>query len=215
MSGLLKAELAGAHSRPFGLATSKAAPAGPAGTDPFASFEQRIGELEAELAALEKAVPGLVAEAREEGRKEGLEERDEAAAKKLALIEAGLTEAIAGWTQRLEAMNALSVQVASTVIQKMTGNPDWRGDFLAHAIAVRLAALDASTVIAVKLSPADISAEEITALNADSKIVIEASNELEAGQCIIALQMGEIELGPAVQWRRAAKLLDALAGDPC
>ena len=215
MSGLLKGELAHDQARPFGSAGARTASLPPTAANPFAAYEQRIEQLEAELAAHEKTLPGLIADARREGRKEGLRERDEATAKKLALLEPALTGAVDRWTERLEALNGLSVQVAKTVLQKMTGNADWHGDFLAQAIAARLAVLDASSVIAVKLSAADISSQEIAELNASSKILIEASTELEAGQCTIALQMGEIELGPSAQWSEAARLLDSIAEQPC
>ena len=215
MSGLLKAEMAETRSRPF--ATPGAATGLPAASpaNPFAAYEQKITELEAELAALELSIPDRIERAREEGREAGLQERDHSTAKKLELIQSGVGQALAGWTDKLEAMDLLSVQIARTVLQKMIGNPDWHGDFLARAIAARLAALDASTVVAVRLSPQDVSAAEIAQLNGSSKVLIEVGRDLEAGQCVMALTMGEIELGPSAQWREAAALLDRIADQPC
>lgn len=217
MSGLLKAELAQGQLR------SLARGGGPAGAsgrgiepaNPFAAFEQRIGELEAEVAGFQKSLPGLIDKAREEGRNAGLAEEAGASAKRLAKIESGLAQALGQWGDRLEAMNSLSVQIASTVLEMMIGKADWHGDFLAHAITARLAQLDTSMVIAVRLSPADISASELAQLNADSKVMVHVDDELEAGECTIELEMGEVKLGPAAQWQRAAALLEKLAGEPC
>lgn len=215
MSGIIKAGQGEAHSRIFAHATARTASAALAPADPADSFEQRIGDLEAELLALQQSVAGLVEEAREEGRKEGRQERDDSASKKLELLKEGLAEASVDWAQRLEAMNSLSVHVSKTVLQKMIGNPDWHGDFLAQAIAARFERLDASSVIAVRLSPADISSDEIAELSARGKMLVEVSDELDAGECTILLRMGEIQLGPREQWKRAAALLDELAGEPC
>ena len=215
MSGLLKGEIAQGRAKSLGSVGTRSASLAAPPADPFAAYEQRIALLESELAEAAELLPELLANARQEGREEGLGERDESSAKRLQALEAGIAQAVSGWTERLDQMNGLSVQVAKTVLDKMLGNAEWHGDFLAQAISARLSQLDASTVIAVRLSPADISTQEIAELNTSSKVLVEASADLDAGHCAIALHMGEIELGPSTQWREAAALLDRLAEARC
>ncbi len=214
MSGVLKAVSASAAIR----ALPDGAPARavtPLAIDPMIALRARIAELEQQLAEQESAAGQRVEEARAEGRRAGLAERDESVAKRLILIEEALAAGLGAWSAELAASHGLAVEIARSVLDRMIGNAEWRSELIAHAIARRLAELDFRTLMSLRVSAEDFNEDDLAGLAPIGKVRVLADPGLASGSCILKLEMGEIELGPDAQWRRAALLLDELGAAPC
>lgn len=217
MSRLLKAASSGALIKPLPQPAGAAphAPAARATPDPQAALRDRIATLEAELRRAAAELPKKLGEAREKGKREGLEERDRSAAERLKLLEQLFERAASSWGQQLLAANALSVEIARNVLERMIGNPAWKAEFAEAAIAARMARLDRGSILSIRVSTEDFGEDVASLLELDSPTPVTLDPSLKSGDCRIQLTMGEIELGAPAQWRRAAKLLDEIAEDRC
>lgn len=215
MSRLLKAAAADAAIRPFPKAGAALPSAAPFSADPMAALLARIAELEAELGRASAALPAKLDAAREEGRLAGLKERDQQSAKRLQHLERVGAEAVSAWTEQLAGSHGLAIEISRAVLGRMIANPDWRSELVREAIGRRLAELGARSLLSLRVSGEDFADGELDALAADPKLKIVIDPKLKSGDCVIDCAMGQIELGPAAQWRRVAMLLDELADSPC
>lgn len=213
---LIKAAHAQALLRPLDgqRAGASAATAAPS-ADPAILLGQRIAELEEELDLLKSGIGDRLEKARAEGLEAGRRERDEKSAERLALIGAGIEDALATWETKLSSTGQLAIIIAKGALSRLIGNPEWRSELIVGSIEKRIAATGKAAIVGVRVSGDDFSADEIAALGTNSGAKIEADPKLRSGECLVDLHMGYEELGVGAQWDRLAKLLDELATAAC
>lgn len=220
MTGILKAEQLSSNVRALSAFSNDQGNA--PDFEVYVSQEQllraELAAYEAELAEFKAGLPAILAAEFDRGRKVGIQERDQSAAKKLAAVEAGLVAATKTWVEELKGMNALAVEICRSVLGRMIGNPDWRSELIREAIDARVSQLDHSCVMDIRVSSADFPQVAAAPAFEANGIKVRPVENLSSGQCIFDLKMGQHDLGPDAQWARIAALLDQLsdeAGRPC
>lgn len=218
MRGVIKAHDARAV-RPIEvvhMAPSVAIPA-PAPESPIAL---RLAEVEAEAVRLQASLSDLEAERRldaqraEEAQKaahaRGLQEGREAAdrdeASRLKALEATLDQIGERLERRFADLDDLAVAIAYKALADLFTDPVQQGALVIDALRRQLEALKAETVVSVTVSARDFSDADSLASIADvvraRNLAVQASDGLTAGECLVSLELGQVEIGPAQQWRR-------------
>jgi type III secretion protein L len=183
-------------------------------------YESECARLEDELAKLNAAMDALrdeneraIAEAREEGRQQGIVEAADEEALRSATLAKGAEEALSQWQERLDGLERLAAQIARTALAKVFDDDDRRTELVVASIAHQLREIDQAAVIALRVSAADFPAgEALAALSEASKAAQFIScADLEPGECLIDLRLGHIDISPAAQWRELETLLIELA----
>ena len=172
----------------------------------------RISELEAELGELKAALPNKVEQAQKEGARKALEARTDTEAKALEALKATTAAALLEWKDRLGSWDSLATGIARAVLEQVFTETGSDESHLANAIRTRLAKLDAAAVVRVRVSSDNFPDSETLSQFASQlgNANICADCKLPSGSCVIDLQLGEIEVGPAAQWRRIEALLDQI-----
>lgn len=176
-------------------------------------LEARIAALEAEIREAEQRLPELLKTAREEGAREALKSRSDAEAKRLERLGEGISEAMALWSKRLATLEGLSATLAHSILERVFADGAERSAAVSSALEARLAQLETQSIVRARVSGADFSdSGSLEALNADlgGRISIVSDAKLKAGECVIDLKLGHLDVGPAAQWRRIAEFLDQL-----
>ncbi|HYF23059.1 MAG TPA: hypothetical protein VD929_06640 [Caulobacteraceae bacterium] len=148
-----------------------------------------------------------------EGRDAGLQEADDGARERLALLRAGLARAQERHAAQIEALERLAVEIAREALSKMLGDRDLHADLLARAVRARMAAIEADTVLKIEVSSEDFpNADDLDALSiAIGGVEVKASGKTGSGECRIETTLGGFEVGIGRQWSRLQPVLDALA----
>jgi type III secretion protein L len=188
---------------------AKAAVDLPAPDPGLAELEAEIARLEAALAAQKSDAASAIDTARKEGRAEAVADD----AKRITLVERGLTEARDAWDARLEDLDVLAVKLARAALAKMFGESADLGELVTRTVAHHLAGLAADAVIGVRVSAEDFPGEAIDALGlrldlARSRLAVDP--DLDAGGCRIDLKLGAIDVEPARQWAIIDRTLAAM-----
>ncbi len=229
MSALLKAGDGQAQSavRPLGSAASDdlaglvlpALPGAAARVEPSAAERKRI-ELEAELADLHRRLADARndADAREDaafarGRREGEDLATGETEKRLELLRSGLEALQQAHGERLAEYELLALQLARTALARLFGDESLRSELVAATVAHHLTATKRALVLGLRVSRRDFRAgEELDALAARFPgLDVTQDDALAAGDCVIDLRLGTIELGLPGQWQRLCGFFDALA----
>ncbi len=159
--------------------------------------------------ALKKAFDDGVAEGRLE--REAEFEYDQTAA--LERLEQGLTTAQSTLTSSLNDMEALSVLVAQSVLNKIFGEEDNRHHIVIDLIKHQFVQLKGQMAVSVDVSRTDfLNSNDVKALA--EHIGIEADkvrvlDTLDAGDCQIKLALGTLDLGLSQQWNQIRDVLDS------
>jgi type III secretion protein L len=178
-------------------------------------LETRIAELEAALATIETTLPAKLEDARGEGAREALAERSDAEAKGLEALRETLCACRSDWTQRLASWDAAAAGISRAVLERVFLGVEDRAELVKSAIAARLQALEAASVVRIRVSAEDF--PEPYKLTAIADLVgpaVELAGDaaLKSGSCVVDLKLGHLDLGLGQQWSRVAALLDQLEG---
>lgn len=160
-------------------------------------------QLEAELAQAKKAKD----EARDAGRKAGLAEAERQEAARISLLKETLTDAVTAFETRLEILDGLAPQLARAALEKLCVPPDNWTTLIEAMIKRQLAVVRRSTVVALRVSPADF--DEAAAAALDARF----DPDLGSGAARIELKLGLIDLDVRDQWSALVALLDEMAGE--
>lgn len=181
------------------------------------SHEAELGArnkaLEIELQETKRGIPKLLDQAREDGAKIALEARSDAEARNLKRLEECLGEALSSWSERLARLDGLAASLCRSILEQVFVEGADRVDALDSAIKRRLALLDGQKVISLRVSDADfpsVEALDAFAGGLDGSLIIQTDASLEAGECVLDLNLGHIDVGLAAQWFRVAEFLDRI-----
>jgi len=182
-------------------------------------LETELAALAAALAERDEAIAGHAdaletawrkgeAEGRETGRSEAAADGAEA----LARIEAAAERALGLFADELEAMESLAALLARTCLERLLLATEPRAALVCELIAGQARALDAEAIVRVTVSASDFpAAEELKAVTASlgsRRCEVIASEEIDSGDCRIALRLGTLEIGLGQQWGRLRAVLD-------
>lgn len=153
----------------------------------------------------------------EEGRRRAVEawERDEAAA--LELLEARVTDAASRMAEAFDRAEQAGLALAQAALERVLGPDADRGGLIEEIVRHQMRRLRAEQVLAVHVSDAEFADGEglsglRTLLSARQADLVEDPS-LQPGECRIRLRLGEMEVGPDVQWNALACLFAELAGE--
>ncbi len=192
----------------------RAAAAVPEAGDP------RIGRLEAQIAALQEELKqaGVKGEARdaeafERGRLQGRQEAVENAQAALEKLSAALERAQATFAEGFDRFEGLALQIAQTALARILGDSSQFPEMVFEAVRHQLAGIDRTPVAGVRISPRDFPDGEAVAACASrfDRLEVTIDPDLAAGECVIDLRMGEIDVSIGKQWSRLSALLEQLA----
>ncbi|HEV2818512.1 MAG TPA: hypothetical protein VGW40_14965 [Allosphingosinicella sp.] len=215
MTGLIKSGSAGLRERVRPLAGFAVAVADPERERLAAELATLAAALsEREEAALLHAeeLEAAYAEGREAGRKEAADDGAEA----LARIEAAAERALALFADELGEMETLAALLARTCLERLLLATEARAVLVRELIAGQAKALDAEAIVRVSVSAADFpraeGLEAVAASLGSRRCEIIAADELDSGDCRIALRLGTLEIGLGQQWGRLRAVLDDAIG---
>ena len=183
------------------------------------SFDPEIERLSIRIVALEAEVQRLneaAIVARSEGEIAGRTqvEKDFEAQRTEAHIqlEAGLDRALEQWSAKLDEVNRLAVMIASVGLERLLLCPEGHLSTLTALVTAQVRALDRSSILRIKVSPEDFVDSEALAELAQScaidGVLIEQATDLCAGDCVIQLTLGSMDVGLNQQWSAIRSLLE-------
>lgn len=150
-----------------------------------------------------------------EGREAGLAEGDKGTSESLRLVEAGIAEALARYTDEIAAMERLAALVARECLERIFGSADDRVDQLCRIIRHQIVGIEAQALIRVDVSQSDFSEDaelaRLVAAIGRRDVEVRATDELGAGACQIKLMLGTLSVGIDQQWGRLRSILTELA----
>jgi flagellar biosynthesis/type III secretory pathway protein FliH len=217
---LIKSEMATLLVRPFGATSSR--PADEIKADligDVAAEDQVVAALERENEALRSALAEAAEKARaeegrarEEGRQAGLEAARRDDEHRCETLRTACSEALDDWRGRLADLDQLAPLIARTALAKIFGDDGDRTDLATRAIERQLAKLRREAILAIHVSAEDFADDSAFAALAaqvgTSEIAFVRDTALGVGECRIRLTLGQIDVGPATQWRTLSALLD-------
>lgn len=212
MSGLLKSGSATLHERVRPLAA----------VAPQAAADPQRERLEAELAALAAALAerdeaiarhsGELEDARGEGFEEGRRSAEDDGTAALAAIEAAADRALALFAEQLGEMETLAALLARTCLERLLLATEQRSALVCELIAGQARALDSEALVRISVSASDFltaaDLEAVATALGSRRCELVASDELDSGECRIALRLGTLDIGLSQQWGSLRDILD-------
>ena len=215
MSGLLKSGSAtlAERVRPLGAFAAQAA-------DPERErLAAELAALAAALAERDEAIAGhagALEDAHREGREAGRREAEDESAAALAAIEAASERALAAFADELGEMETLAALLARTCLERLLLATEPRAALVCELIAGQARALDAEAMVRITVSASDfLTAQDLEAVTASlgsRRCELVASDELDSGDCRIALRLGTLDIGLGQQWGSLRAILDDAIG---
>ncbi|KAF0177026.1 MAG: hypothetical protein IV086_06450 [Hyphomonadaceae bacterium] len=187
-------------------------PATPVRPAAAGALEEKVRALTERLAAVEQSRAGEIEAARLAGEAQGRESatRDEAAYR--ATLEAAVSSSLERLGRELAELETLAPLIAGAALEKVTGDPTAHRDLLGKAIAVQIARLRAEMVLSIRVSPSDFRDDAalgaVAAACGAGRAKIVRDEQLKAGECVIAMRLGQIEMSlPEYRRTLAARLV--------
>lgn len=231
MSSLIKFREAGELPRVLPLSGVPSATKLAAARDPVAEEMERLhGELQALSATLAerdaevRQLTAAKAQAFEEGtvagRLIGLAEADTLRSEALNRLESGIGEALVQLSSDLQSMERLAVVLAQEGLERIVGPNPQRRELLELAIGHQVRQIETHAIVCIQVSRAEFpDPADLTALGQTigrSSLDIQASDDLRAGDCLVKLRLGGLDIGLNQQWSALTAAMGRLAapGDP-
>ena len=158
-------------------------------------------------------LPQLLEVARKESADKALKARSDAEEKQLALLGGAIERALDEWRQRLASLEGLSATLAGGILERVFADGAERATAVISIVQRRFADLDSGSVVQLRVSPSDFPDDRALAAIAPTSgtnVSTIADPELGAGECVLDLKLGHIDLGPRAQWPRVAEFLGRL-----
>ncbi len=178
-------------------------------------LSMRIVALEAEVQRLNEAAIVARSEGEIAGRTQVEKDFEIQRTEAHVQLEAGLSDALEQWSAKLDEVNRLAVMIASVGLERLLLCPEGHLSTLTALIAAQVRALDHSSLLRIKVSPEDFSDSkalaELALSCAIGAVLIEQAADLTAGDCIIQLTLGSIDVGLNQQWSAIRSLLESHA----
>jgi flagellar biosynthesis/type III secretory pathway protein FliH len=180
----------------------------------LAMLTERVQVRDGEIARLEAEVAAARREGEALGHAEGLKAGAEVGVQALARLGEGIDQASRQLAEALSALDRLAVAVARNGLAKVLGDPELHAQLLGAALRHQLANLQAQAVLVVEVSRRDFADPDALAALARAAdrpgLELQASSDLDPGECRINLRLGALEVGVGQQWGRLRAELDDL-----
>ena len=166
----------------------------------IAQLREMIVMRDEQIAGHEKAIKDAFDRGKAAGWSEAEETFDHDRETSLAKLSEGIDAARTQLDVALASVEGLALTLAVEIVDKLFGDPSVYHDLLARAINARLRGIEESTILSVTVSRLDFpDTGEVAHLPvARDKLVL--SEELEAGECRIDLELGGVEFSCLRQW---------------
>jgi flagellar biosynthesis/type III secretory pathway protein FliH len=185
---------------------------------PEPTVDPRLTALAAELAAVEKAFEAFRKQTIidiEAARKAGIAEAKDDDDRRFHRLEGAVVEAVDAWRTRLDGLERLAAVLTKTALGKLFEASADLEDLVGRTITKRVRAIDAGSVVRVRVSTRDFGDD--AALHALAVRVglpvnaIVAETDAPAGFCQLDLSVGHLDLSIADQWSAIEGCLAAIA----
>ncbi|WP_338446503.1 hypothetical protein V5F89_01520 [Pelagerythrobacter marensis] len=177
------------------------------------ALEQEIERLRQQIEETEASAERRIAEAFGKGRDAGLAEAREGDDKRIALLEQALHRARQDFTDKTADVEALAIAVARAVLAKIFGDGALETHRIEAAVVHRLAQIDPTEVRSIRVSADDFpDASELARIAGKfPDLTVHRDRGLAAGESVIELDLGRIDVSPMRQWAHAEAHLATLA----
>ena len=190
------------------------AAAAPEASDPgIERLEAQVATLQEELKQAKAKGEARETDAFERGKLQGGREAAENAQAALEKLSAALERAQAEFSEGFERFEGLALQIAQTALARILGGSSQFSEMVFEAVRHQLAGIDRILVAGVRVSPCDFPDGDAVAICASrfDKLEVMVDPDLAAGECVMDLRMGEIDVSIGKQWSRMSALLEQLA----
>jgi flagellar biosynthesis/type III secretory pathway protein FliH len=181
----------------------------------IAGLESELRERDVAIDVLRKDVERAFEEGTAKGHAAGLADAEDKQNDRLGRLEASARKAQEGVAAGLVSLERLAALLARECVDKVLGNAQDRADLIGYIIAVQLAKIDKSMLLAVEVSREDFADDEALAALAQRlaplTVVIEANGEMASGACAMRLRLGRLSVGIDQQWGALKELLTQMA----
>lgn len=187
-------------------------------TRALALLQKENDELRATIKQAEIDTKKAVFEAKNEGAKAAklTFERDEK--KALASLKDGITNAHIVMERKLQKVDVLSLAMTQAVLDNVFHPADGYREIVSHMIDAQMKGLKQKSILSINVSINDFPQQEhlddLSKQLARKTIDIYADPELDAGECIIELRIGQLEFSATSHWKAlvlAFKMMSAEA----
>ena len=182
--------------------------------------DPKVEQLEAQVATLQEELKqasangeAQEADAFQRGKLQGRQEAAESTQAALEALSAALERAQTTFAEGFERFEGLALQIAQTALARILGDSSQFAEKVFEAVRHQLAGIDRSLVAGVRVSPGNFPDGDAVAECASRfpRVEVTVDPDLAAGECMIDLRMGEIDVSIGKQWSRLSALLEQLA----
>lgn len=177
----------------------------------------RAQNLELKSLLEEQAKQGelLIEKAKVDVEKSVLAKVKESQEESITLLSKGLEVAKNDFDDKLTTLESLALLLAQTALEKLLDSSDDYSEFVTRSVAHQMSFLRREMVMGVNVSLDDFKCEEALQGLRESldlqKIEINTTSQLKAGDCIIDLRLGHIEMSIKEQWTELQNLFSEMA----
>jgi type III secretion protein L len=116
-------------------------------------------------------------------------------------------------SDRLADCELLALQLARVALARILGERESYTDLVSAALGRQLAQLKRDLAVGARVSPLDFADPQSLAALAEAHagIAVITDPDLAAGECVLDLKLGELDLGIPGQWQRLTGYFDELA----
>lgn len=181
----------------------------------IAKLESRLQDVDRQLATLRSEWQAELAKAAAKAKADAASEHVRSDAAELALLAKSLGDARQGFDAALGQNQAdLTTQLAIEALSRLIEPNLQDGEWLARAIARRLAEMRANSVVALRIAPTQLPQAALARLREQLPVgaVIEIDPEIAPGQARIAMQLGSAQIDLAEGLARLVEELEVSNG---
>jgi flagellar biosynthesis/type III secretory pathway protein FliH len=155
------------------------------------------------------------AEAFERGRREGLQQSDEESTLRLNLLRQALETANANFAGNAAQVETLALQIASAALSRILGDCAERESMMQQLIAYQIERFAQERPTCLRVSRADFRDATILAQIAGDfpELELIADRKLAPGECLLGLELGEVDIGLTGQAQRMEAFFRSLVAE--
>jgi flagellar biosynthesis/type III secretory pathway protein FliH len=185
-------------------------------------LRQKITTLEAinrrqqeQIEILHKDVQQAFVEGEAQGKEVGLAAAEDRQAERFGVLKGGVQKALTSFEESMSSLERLALLIARDCVNVMMTASEARADLLCDMIRFQASKIEKSSIIAIEVSGQDFPTERDLIVLAEraftGPVELSVGKELEAGDCVIRLRLGQLEIGINQQWGVLGDLLEEMA----
>ncbi len=180
-------------------------------------LEREVANLRKAMDQAEREAEAAVETARAETRREAETAFKQDEKHRLDLLQAALDQSVSAVHTTLTRLEALAPQLCERALSNVFDRSDDLRDLVERALAKQIAPLRSELVICMRVSAADFTSDDaIAALSArlpPPPAQLKRDENLPAGECVIELRLGQIELSLPRYWNELKAALEAAVAE--